>query len=67
MLSNCEVMAHYITGVYSEEPHTAREDLVYEVQCLNALLKVRKWREKAKEGGAYNYRKLQLRNNYFAK
>lgn len=65
MQTNAEVMAHYIKGEYSDEPHTALEDIVgYELPILNALVNKRDWREKT--GKAYNWRDWQAKNHFMA-
>lgn len=63
--TNAEVMAHYITGNYSEEPHTALEDAqFYELPILIAILKKRKWKENI--GYAYNWKDYQMKDNFSA-
>jgi hypothetical protein len=61
MRTNAEVMAAYVRGYYSEEPHTAREDLDFEVDILIRVLKCKKWRDNIK---AFNYRDFQLKGNF---
>jgi aryl-alcohol dehydrogenase-like predicted oxidoreductase len=42
--TNAEVMAHYVIGNYSEEPHTALEDAqYYELPILVSILKKKNW------------------------
>lgn len=56
--TNAEVMAHYITGEYKPEPHTALEDILYfELPILKQLLKKRTF-----EYYPYNWRLMQLRD-----
>jgi hypothetical protein len=64
--TNAEVMAHFVTGVYSDEPHTALEDAqFYELPILVAILKKKNWKEKI--GVAYNWRDYQLKDAFVAK
>lgn len=64
--TNAEIMAHFVTGQFSEEPHTALEDAqFYELPILQAILKKKNWREKL--GKAYNWREYQLKNHFTAK
>jgi len=63
--TNAEVMAHYVTGSYSEEPHTAIEDAqLYEMPILIAALKKRNWKKNI--GFAYNWKTFQLKDHYKA-
>ena len=64
--TNAEVMAHHVTGVYSDEPHTALEDAqFYELPILTAILKKSNWKEKI--GVAYSWRDYQLKDSFSAK
>ena len=63
--TNAEVMAHYVTGQYSEEPHTALEDAqYYELPILVSILKKKGWKDKI--GMAYNWKDYQLKDNFKA-
>ncbi len=63
--TNAEVMAHYITGNYSEEPHTALEDaLYYELPILVSIVNKKKWKDNI--GVAYNWKDYQLKDNFSA-
>jgi hypothetical protein len=63
--TNAEVMAHFVTGVYSDEPHTALEDAqFYELPILVSILKKKGYKEKI--GAAYNWRDYQLKDNFQA-
>lgn len=63
--TNAEVMAHFVTGQFSEEPHTALEDAqFYELPILVSLLKKKGWKEKI--GSAYNWKDYQLKDNFTA-
>ena len=63
--SNAEVMAHYITGAYAEEPHMALEDIIdFELPCLVACLKKRAWEQHI--GKAYSWNDYVLKDNYKA-
>lgn len=64
--TNAEVMAHYVQGFYSEEPHTAYEDcLSYEIPILLNCLKHKNWCKFLDI--PYNYRNYQLKDNFVAK
>jgi hypothetical protein len=63
--TNAEVMAHFVTGNYSEEPHTAIEDSQYfELPILIACLKKRDWKKNC--GKAYSWNDYILKNHYKA-
>jgi hypothetical protein len=63
--TNAEVMAHFVTGNYSEEPHTAIEDAqYYELPILVSILKKKGWKNKI--GTAYNWKDYQLKDNFKA-
>lgn len=63
--TNAEVMAHYITGNYSAEPHTALEDAqFFELPILVACLKKRDWKKKI--GKVYSWRDYILKDHYKA-
>jgi hypothetical protein len=63
--TNAEVMAHFVTGQYSDEPHTALEDAqFYELPILLACIKRKDWKKKI--GVAYNWRNFQLKDNFKA-
>lgn len=64
--TNAEIMAHFITGRYNEEPHTAIEDAIYfELPILQAVLKNRNWKDFT--GTPYNWRDYQVKEHYQAK
>lgn len=63
--TNAEVMAHYITGNYSAEPHTALEDAqYYELPILVAAVNKKGWKQNI--GKAYNWKNYILKNHYKA-
>ena len=63
--TNAEVMAHFVSGNYSEEPHTALEDAqYYEMPILVSILKKKNWKEKL--GYAYNWKDYQIKDNFSA-
>lgn len=63
--TNAEIMAHFVTGQYSEEPHTAIEDArYYELPIMVSILKKKNWKDKL--GYAYNWRDYQLKDNFSA-
>ena len=62
--TDAETMTHFVTGEYSEEPHTALEDAkFYELPILVDLVKRRNFREKIKP---YSWHDYQLKNNFSA-
>jgi hypothetical protein len=63
--TNAEVMAHFIIGQFTEEPHTALEDAqYYELPILVSILKKKNWKEKL--GYAYNWKDYQIKDNFSA-
>lgn len=63
--TNAEIMAHYVTGSYSVEPHTALEDAqLYELPILVAALKKRNWKKNI--GIAYNWKAFQMKDHFKA-
>jgi len=57
MKSNAEIMAHYITGKFSNEPHTALEDIIYyELPILVDALR----QKKGLGVDTYSWKKYQL-------
>ena len=63
MTTNAEIMAHFVTGQFSDEPHTAIEDAIgWELPILVAALKKRDWKKKI--GVAYNWRNLQVKDAF---
>ena len=63
--TNAEVMAHYVTGQYAAEPHTALEDAqFFELPILIACLKKRDWKKNI--GKAYSWNDYILRDHYKA-
>jgi hypothetical protein len=62
MQTNAEVVAGFLQGMLTNEPHTALEDaLDYELPILKAIVKKAKWQEKIK---AYNWRDFQVKNHF---
>lgn len=63
--TNAEVMASFLNGsMLPPEPHTALEDILdYEIPILKAIVKKKKFREKAI---AYNWRECQVKNHFTA-
>lgn len=63
--TNAEIVAGFLAGQFTEEPHTALEDAVYfELPILKAILKKKAWREKVQ---AYNWRSFQVKDHFVAK
>ena len=63
--TNAEIMAHYVTGQYSKEPHMALEDAQYfELPILVACLKKRDWKKNI--GQAYSWNDYIVKNHYKA-
>lgn len=63
--TNAEIMAHFVTGQYSEEPHTALEDAqYYELPIMVSILKKKGWKDKI--GTAYNWKDYQVKDNFTA-
>jgi len=63
--TNAEIMAHFVSGQFSDEPHTALEDAqFYELPILMACIKKKDWKKKI--GVAYNWRNFQLKDNFTA-
>ena len=63
--TNAEVMAHFIKGEFTEEPHTALEDIIgYELPIFQAIAAKKDWKKKIIV--AYNWREFQLKNSFFA-
>jgi hypothetical protein len=63
--TNAEIVAGYIAGSFTEEPHTALEDAIYfELPILKAVIKSKGWREKIT---AYNWRNFQVKAHFTAK
>lgn len=63
--TNAEVMAHFINGQFSEEPHTALEDIIgYELPIFRAIAAKKGWKKKIIV--AYNWREFQLKNAFTA-
>lgn len=62
--TNAEVVAGYLAGGISKEPHTALEDAVYfEIPILRAVIAKRDWKTKI---NPYNYRNHQVRDHFKA-
>lgn len=63
--TNAEVMAHFVSGVHSDEPHTALEDALYfEVPILVACLKKKDWKKYI--GIPYDWNRYKLKDNFVA-
>ena len=63
--TNAEVMAHFIKGEFSEEPHTALEDILfYELPIFQAIAAKKDFKKKIVI--AYNWREFQLKNAFMA-
>lgn len=63
--TNAEIVAGFIAGQFTEEPHTALEDAVnFELPILAHILKKKDWKEKVT---AYNWREFQVKDNFTAK
>lgn len=63
--TNAEIMAHFVTGQYNAEPHTALEDAqFFELPILVACVNKKGWKNKI--GRAYNWRNYQLKDHYKA-
>jgi hypothetical protein len=63
--TNAEIMAHFVTGQYADEPHTALEDAQYfELPILVSCLKKRDWKNNI--GKAYSWNDYILKNHYKA-
>ena len=63
--TNAEVMAHFILNNFTEEPHTALEDIIgYELPIFKAIVSKKDWKKKIIV--AYNWREFQLKNNFVA-
>lgn len=63
--TNAEVMSHFIKGEFTEEPHTALEDIIgYELPIFQAIAAKKDWKKKIIV--AYNWREFQLKNAFTA-
>jgi hypothetical protein len=63
--TNAEVMAHFIIGQFTEEPHTALEDAqYYELPILMACIKRKNWKDNI--GFAYNWKDYQVKDQFKA-
>jgi hypothetical protein len=63
--TNAEIVAGFISGVFTEEPHTALEDAIdFELPILANIIKKRDWKEKIE---AYSWRDFQVKDNFSAK
>lgn len=61
MQTNAEIMAHYLTGKFQEEPHTALEDAqFFELPILKAIVNRKGWKEKTTE--PYNWQNHVVRD-----
>ena len=63
--TTAECVTGYLRGEFTDEPHTALEDIIgYELPTLVHILKKRDWRKKLI---AYDWNKHQLKDYYVAK
>lgn len=63
--TNAEIVAGFLAGEFTKEPHTALEDAVYfELPILKHIVSKRKWRDNIKP---YNWRDFQVKDHYSAK
>ena len=64
--TNAETMARFVLNnpTMPDEPHTAFEDLDYEVPILLKLLKLRSTKWILESPKAYNWRAMQVRDNF---
>lgn len=62
--TNAEVVAGYLSGNMTTEPHTALEDIIdFEIPILQHILKKHNWRSKITP---YNYRNHQVKDHFKA-
>jgi len=64
ILTNAECVAHFVRGKKDIEPHTAREDLDFELDIFKHLIKKRKYKQGITP---YNWRDHQVKAHYKAK
>jgi len=65
MLTNAEVVSHFVKGYYKKEPHDALGDILeHELPNLMDIIKRKKWRSNCK---AFNYKDYQLKDNFRVK
>lgn len=65
MKTNAEMVAGFITGNLTDEPHTALEDARdFELPILREIVKKKKWKEKITP---YNWREFQVKDLFQAK
>jgi len=63
--TNAEVVAGYLNGQITDEPHTAIEDILgFEVPILTHILKKKNWRNNV---AAYSWNNFQVKDHYVAK
>ena len=63
--TNAEIVAGYISGEFTNEPHTALEDAVYfELPILKHVIAKRKWRDNIV---SYDWKKFQVKDHFIAK
>lgn len=63
--TNAEIVAGFLSGEYTKEPHTAIEDAIYfELPILKNIVKKKGWKEKIK---AYNWKEFQVKDHFVAK
>lgn len=61
--TNAEVMAHFVSGHFKAEPHTAIEDARdFELPILKAVVNKKGWKEKTAK--PYNWQNHVLRDNF---
>jgi hypothetical protein len=63
--TNAEIVAGFLAGEFTEEPHTALEDAVYfELPILKHILKKRDWKQKIEP---FNWRTHQVKDHFVPK
>jgi hypothetical protein len=65
MQTNAEIVAGFVSGEFTKEPHTALEDARdFELPILREILKKAKWKDKITP---YNWRAFQVKDHFTAK
>lgn len=65
MQTNAEIVAGFVGGTYTKEPHTALEDARdFELPILREVIKKKQWREKITP---YNWRAFQVKDHFTVK
>lgn len=63
--TNAEIMAHYVSGAFVEEPHTAKEDAqFFEMPILLSLVNRKGWKKQMHK--AYNWKNFQVKDHFTA-